>query len=128
MGAAVTRGRRDCCKARRWHRRDDAGGQRGDAQHRAAGHRGELQEYLTKLAEASGIETPTREDLARLDRRRKKKGSNNDWTHPHDPDAKITKMKDGRTHWRTRPSTPSISRPERSSVTVQDADDGDTTT
>ncbi|TMA57635.1 MAG: transposase, partial [Deltaproteobacteria bacterium] len=56
------------------------------------------QEFLTKLAQASGIETPTREDLARIDRKRKNKGSNDDWTHPHDPDAKITKMKDGRTH------------------------------
>ena len=36
--------------------------------------------------------------LARLDRKRKKKASNDDWTHLHDPDAKITKMKDGRTH------------------------------
>ena len=56
------------------------------------------QDFLTKLAQASGIETPTRADLARIDRKRKKKGSNVDWTHPHDPDAKITKMKDGRTH------------------------------
>ena len=55
-------------------------------------------DFLTKLAQASGIETPTRADLARIDRKRKKKGSNDDWTHPHDPDAKITKMKDGRTH------------------------------
>jgi hypothetical protein len=31
--------------------------------------------------------------LARIDRKRKKKGSNDDWTHPQDPDAKITKMK-----------------------------------
>lgn len=53
--------------------------------------------FLTRLAQASGIETPTRADLARLDRKRKKKGSNDDWTHPHDPDAKITKMKNGRT-------------------------------
>ena len=74
------------------------GSQRGAAQHRAARHRRELQEFLTRLAQASGIETPTREDLARIDRKRKKKGSNDDWTHPHDPDAKITKMKDGRTH------------------------------
>jgi len=36
--------------------------------------------------------------LARLDRKRKKKGSNDEWTSPSDPDAKITKMKDGRTH------------------------------
>jgi transposase len=56
------------------------------------------QDVLTKLAQASGIDTPTRADLARMDRKRKKKGSNDDWTHPHDPDAKITKMKDGRTH------------------------------
>ena len=54
--------------------------------------------WLTRLAEASGIATPTRAELARFDRKRKKKGSNEDWTHPHDPDAKITKMKDGRTH------------------------------
>jgi transposase len=56
------------------------------------------QDFLTRLAQASGIETPTREDLARLDRERPKKGSNDDWQHPHDPDARITKMKDGRTH------------------------------
>jgi hypothetical protein len=56
------------------------------------------QAFLTTLAHASGIETPTRADLARLDRKRKKKGSNKDWTSPSDPDAKITKMKDGRTH------------------------------
>jgi transposase len=55
-------------------------------------------DFLMKLAQASGIDTPTRADLARIDRKRKKKGSNDDWTHPHDPDAKITKMKDGRTH------------------------------
>ena len=55
-------------------------------------------EFLTDLAKASGIETPTREDLAKLDRKRPHKGSNEEWLNPHDPDAKITKMKDGRTH------------------------------
>jgi transposase len=55
-------------------------------------------EYLTDLAKASGIPTPTREDLARIDRKRKKKGSNEEWVNPHDPDAQITKMKDGSTH------------------------------
>jgi transposase len=54
--------------------------------------------FLTRLAQSSGIATPTREDLARLDRKRPHKGSNDDWVNPHDPDAKITKMKDGRTH------------------------------
>jgi transposase len=56
------------------------------------------EEFLTQLAKASGIGTPTRADLVRIDRKRKKKGSNDDWTHPHDQDAKITKMKDGGTH------------------------------
>lgn len=56
------------------------------------------EEFLTELAKASGIETPTRGDLARLDRNRPKKGSNEEWTHPHDPEAQITKMKDGSTH------------------------------
>ena len=55
-------------------------------------------DFLVELAKASGIETPTREDLARIDRKRAKKGSNDDWHNPNDPDAQITKMKDGRTH------------------------------
>lgn len=56
------------------------------------------EEFLLELARNAGIEDPTREDLAKLDRKRKKKGSNKDWFNPHDPDAKITKLKDGRTH------------------------------
>lgn len=57
------------------------------------------QEYLRGLARAEGMENPTEEDLRRLDRRRKgKKVSNQDWESPHDPDARIAKMKDGRTH------------------------------
>jgi len=55
------------------------------------------EEFLKGLAQASGIDTPTREDLVRLDRKRPKKTSNQDWAHPEDPDAAITKMKDGRT-------------------------------
>lgn len=55
-------------------------------------------EFLVGLAKSSGIETPTREDLARIDRNRPGKGSNDDWQNPHDPDAQITKMKDGSTH------------------------------
>ena len=53
---------------------------------------------LRRLAQASDIPPPTRADLARLDRKRPKKGSNDEWTHPQDPDAKITGMKDGRAH------------------------------
>src|SRR5664280_1168768 len=56
------------------------------------------EEFLRGLAKASGIETPTREDLARLDRKRKKRTSNQEWKSPADEDARIAKMKDGRTH------------------------------
>ena len=53
--------------------------------------------FVKGLAEASGVPTPTREELVRFDRKRKKKTSNREWVNPHDPDAKITKLKDGRT-------------------------------
>jgi transposase len=87
------------------------------------------QDFLTKLAQASGIETPTRADLARIDRKRKKKGSNDDWTHPHDPDAKITKMKDGRTHLAHKAEhAVDLETGAIVGVTVQDADDGDAET
>ena len=43
------------------------------------------------------IETPTRADRARLDRRRQKNGRNPEWWHAHDPDSRITTMKEGRT-------------------------------
>ena len=85
--------------------------------------------FLTRLAEASGIATPTRAELARFDRTRKKKGSNDDWTNPHDPDAKITKMKDGRTHLaHTAEHAVDLETGAIVGVTVQDASAGDTTT
>ena len=87
------------------------------------------QEYLTRLAQASGIETPTRADLARLDRKRPKKGRNKDWRHPHDPDARITKMKDGRTHLAHKAEhAVDMATGAIVGVTVQGADQGDTTT
>ncbi len=86
-------------------------------------------EYLTGLAKASGIETPTGADLARLDRKRKKKSSNKDWEHPHDPDARITKMKDGRTHLAHKVEhAADMKTGAILAVTVQAADQGDTTT
>jgi hypothetical protein len=87
------------------------------------------EEFLTKLAHESGLKTPTRADLARLDRRRAKKGRNQDWTHPHDPDARITKMKDGRTHLAHKAEHAVDMETEAIvGVTVQGADQGDTTT
>jgi transposase len=85
------------------------------------------QEYLEGLAKASGIETPTREDLARLDRKREKKGSNQEWKHPYDPDAKITKMKDGRTHLAHKAEhAVDMETGAIVAVTLQPADRGDT--
>ena len=67
--------------------------------------------------------------MARFDRTRKKKGSNDDWTHPQDPDAKITRMKDGRTHLaHTAEQAVDLETGAVVAVTVQDADAGDTTT
>src|SRR5207244_2828785 len=87
------------------------------------------QEFLTGLAKASGIDTPTREDLARLDRKRKKKTSNKDWTNPFDPDAKVTKMKDGRTHLAHKAEhAVDLETGAIVAVTLQGADEGDTTT
>jgi transposase len=59
--------------------------------------------YVTQLMRDEGLvgeeETPTSEELRRFDKARKgKKVSNEDWVNPNDPDARITKMKDGTTH------------------------------
>jgi len=54
-------------------------------------------EFLEGLAKESGIETPTREDITKIDRDRKGKGSNDEWGSLSDPDSGIARMKDGRT-------------------------------
>ena len=83
--------------------------------------------FLTRLAEASGMATPTRAELARFDRSRTKKTSNAEWTHPHDPDARVTKMKDGRTHLAHKAEhTVDLETGAVVSVTVQGAETGDT--
>lgn len=87
------------------------------------------EEFLTGLAQQSGIATPAREDLARVDRKRKKKASNDDWVNPHDPDARITKMKDGRTHLAHKAEhAVDMDTGAVVAVTLQEADLGDTTT
>lgn len=87
------------------------------------------EQFLTGLAKSSGIDTPTREDLAKLDRKRPKKGSNDDWKNPHDPDARITKMKDGRTHLAHKAEhAVDMDTGAVLSVTLQPADLGDTQT
>jgi len=86
-------------------------------------------DYLKDLAKAAGIDNPTREQLARLDRKRKKKGSNKEWKNPHDADARIAKMKDGSTHLAHKAEhAVDLSSGALLAVTVQGADQGDTTT
>jgi len=87
------------------------------------------EEYLRQLAEAAGLENPTQEQLVRFDRKRKKKASNRDWKNPHDPDARITKMKDGRTHLAHKAEhAVDLSSGALLAVTLQPADEGDTAT
>ena len=86
--------------------------------------------FIRRLAEASGVETPTRADLARFDRSRKnKKTSNKEWQSPQDPDAKVAKMKDGRTHLAYKAEHGvDLDTGAIVSVTVQDASEGDSAT
>jgi transposase len=87
------------------------------------------EEFLTGLAKASGIETPTREDLARLDRKRKKRTSNQDWKSPIDEDARVARMKDGRTHLAHKAEhAVDLDSGAVVAVTLQAADKGDTAT
>src|SRR3954454_7289208 len=61
-------------------------------------------QMLTRMAQESGIETPTAEDLIRMDRKRKSKTlSNEEWVSETDPDARIARMKDGTTHLAYKP-------------------------
>lgn len=85
--------------------------------------------FLERLANESGIRTPTRAALARLDRRRRNKTSNKDWTSPSDPDAKVTKMKDGRTHLAHKAEhAVDLESGALIAVTIHGADEGDTAT
>jgi transposase len=85
--------------------------------------------YLKDLAKAEGIEEPTREQAARLDRKRKKKASNKDWMSPTDTTARIARMKDGRTHLAHKAEHGvDLSSGAVVAITLQAADLGDTAT
>ena len=85
--------------------------------------------FVRGLVAASGIPTRTRTELARLDRKRPKKRSNDDWTHPQDPNVKITKIKDGRTRLADKAEhAVDLETGAVVGVTVQDANSGDTAT
>jgi transposase len=85
---------------------------------------------LERLAIASGIATPTAEDLIRLDRRRQgKRLSNRDWASPSDPEARIAKLKDGRTHLAYKPEhAVDLDTGAIVAAEIHLADQGDTTT
>jgi hypothetical protein len=87
-------------------------------------------EMLRRLAAESGIATPTAEDLIRLDRKRRgKRLSNRDWTSPTDPEARIARLKDGRTRLAYKPEhAVDLDTGAIVAATVQPADRGDTTT
>ena len=87
-------------------------------------------QMLTQMAKESGVETPTIDDLVRLDRKRKgKKLSNKDWTSPTDPDAKIARMKDGTTHLAYKPEhAVDLDTGVIVAAPIRTADEGDTTT
>ncbi len=85
---------------------------------------------LTRMAQESGIETPSAEDLARFDRKRKGKTlSNADWKSPTDPDGRIAKMKDGTTHLAYKPEhAVDLDTGVVVAAPIHPADQGDTTT
>jgi transposase len=87
-------------------------------------------QMLTRMAQESGIETPTIDDLARLDRARKgKKLSNDDWKSPVDPEAKIARMKDGTTHLAYKPEhAVDLDTGVIVAAPIHPADEGDTAT
>jgi transposase len=87
-------------------------------------------EMLVRLAQESGIATPTAEDLIRLDRRRQgKRLSNQDWASPSDPEARIAKLKDGRTHLAYKPEhAVDLDTGAIIAAEIHPADQGDTTT
>jgi transposase len=87
-------------------------------------------EMLTQMAKESGIETPSADDLVRIDRTRKgKKLSNQEWISRTDPEAKIAKLKDGRTHLAYKPEhAVDLDTGVIVAAALHPADTGDTTT
>jgi len=87
-------------------------------------------EMLERLAAESGIATPTAEDLVRLDRKRKgKRLSNAEWASPTDPEARIAKLKDGRTRLAYKPEhAVDLDTGAIVAAAIHAADQGDTAT
>lgn len=89
----------------------------------------QYRDYVKELAKQAGLEEPTAEEVARFDRKRKKKVSNDEWVNPNDPEARITKMKDGRTHLAYKAEhVVDVETGAIVAAEIHPADDGDTTT
>lgn len=111
----------------------DASTMEADAALRAVVRRADGETYremLKRLAEESGIATPTAEDLVRLDRKRRgERLSNAGWASPTDPEARIAKLKDGRTHLAYKPEhAVDLDTGAIVAAEVHPADRGDTAT
>lgn len=87
-------------------------------------------QMLHRMAKESGMDTPTNEDLSRMDRQRKgKKTSNKDWESSTDPEAKVARMKDGRTRLAYKPEhAVDLDTGAVVGVDIHPADQGDTKT
>ena len=85
---------------------------------------------LTRMARESGIETPSAEDLVRLDRKRKgRKLSNQAWVSETDPQARVAKMKNGTTHLAYKPEhAVDLDTGAVAAAELHPADKGDTRT
>src|SRR3954452_24297764 len=85
---------------------------------------------LTRMAQESGIATPTAEDLIRLDRKRRgKRLSNEEWISRTDPEARIARMKDGTTRLAYQPEhAVDLDTGAIVAAEIHAADEGDTTT
>ena len=87
-------------------------------------------EYLRKLMAEEGIDDPDDDDIRKFDQKRKnKRVSNEEWTLPNDPDARIARMKDGRTHMAYKAEHAiDLDNDIILAAAMYKADEGDTTT
>jgi transposase len=87
-------------------------------------------EMLARMAQESGVATPTAAELKQMDRTRKgKRTSNAEWASATDPEARITRMKDGRTRLAYKPEhAVDLDTDAIIAAEIHPADQGDTTT
>jgi transposase len=83
--------------------------------------------HVAELMKAEGVEEPTPAQRQRFDRKRRKSLSNREWVNPHDREARVTRMKDGRTHLAYKAEhAVDLDSGAVVAVTIQPGDRGDT--